>query len=105
MAAFASAIDVLFADPSLATDALWRAGGTDPASAVRVIIRQPDEIANFGESRVIMSTVLFDVRRSDISLPAEGDTCEIDGTVFEIIAEPRADALRLIWTCEAKERL
>jgi hypothetical protein len=101
MTAFAAAIDTLFADPSLARDALWRAGGTGEGTAARVITKKPDQVVGFGDSRAILPAVLIDVRRSEVSNPASGDTVEIDGEIYDIIATPIGDDLGLIWTCEA----
>jgi len=99
--AFAVATDALFADPNFATDAIWRAGGAGAGTAVRVVTRQPDQVAGFGDSRAVLPTLLIDVRRSEVAEPASGDTVEIDGAAFEIIAAPTIDSLRLVWTCEA----
>jgi hypothetical protein len=44
---------------------------------------------------------MIDVRRSEVAEPAAGDTVEIDSEIFEIIASPALDSLRLVWTCEA----
>jgi hypothetical protein len=104
MTVFASAIDVLFADPNIARGALWRAGGVGAGLAVRVITKRPDQVVGFGDSRAVLPAVLIDVRRSEVSEPASGDTVEIDGDLFEIIATPVADSLRLVWTCEAALR-
>ena len=102
MTVFAAAIDALFADPNLGTDAVFRAGGADPGMPVRVIVRQPDRIGTFGETRIATETTIVDIRASDIAAPAEGDTIEIDGTVYIIQGEPIRDAERLIWTIEAR---
>ncbi len=107
MDAFLAATDVLFADPNIARDALWRAGGVGVGIAVRVISKRPDQVVGFGDSRAILPTTLIDVRRSEIPDPASGDTVEIPGSspgtgdTFEIIATPVADSLRLVWPCEA----
>jgi hypothetical protein len=53
MNAFAAAIDALFADPNLAVDALYRADGADPSIPVMVIVRRPDRIGDFGETRIL----------------------------------------------------
>ncbi|MGZ8337325.1 MAG: head-tail joining protein, partial [Allosphingosinicella sp.] len=87
MTAIAAAVDVLFADPNLGTDAVYRAGGADPGVPVRAIVRQPDRIGTFGETRIVAGTVVIDVRVSDVSAPAEGDTIEADGTVYVIQGE------------------
>ena len=102
MTAFAAAIDVLFADPNLGIDAVYRAGGADPGMPVRVILRRPDRISEFGETRIVTGTVVIDVRVSDVAAPAEGDTIEADGMVCVIQGEPIRDVERLVWTIEAR---
>ena len=101
MDAFAAATDALFADPNIARDALWRAGGAGDGVVVRVITKRPDQVVGFGDSRAILPTMLIDVRRSEVPSAAAGDTVEIEGDTFEIIATPVADSLGLVWTCEA----
>jgi len=101
MTAFAAAIDTLFSDPALARDARWRFGGTGDGTTVRVIRKRPDHIVGFGDTRAVVPTVLIDVRRADVPTPASGDTVEIDGETFAVIATPTIDAERLVWTCEA----
>jgi hypothetical protein len=100
MTAFGAAIDTLFADPALARDALWRLGGTGDGTTVRVIRKRPDQVVGFGDSRAVVPTVLIDVRRVEVPTPASGDTLEIEGEIFAVIATPTIDAERLIWTCE-----
>jgi hypothetical protein len=102
MTAFAAAIDVLFADPNLGTDAVYRASDADPGTMIRVIIRQPDRVGTFGETRIATETTIFDIRASDINAPAEGDTIEMDGAVYVIQGEPIRDAERLVWTLDAR---
>lgn len=98
---FAAATDALFADPNMARDATWRAGGAGAGIAVRVVTRRPDQVVGFGDSRAVLPTMLIDVRRSEVSDPASGDTVELDGDLFEIIAAPTSDSVGLVWTCEA----
>lgn len=104
MSTFPPAIDAIFADNNIGEDAIWRAGGVGAGVPVRIIRKSPDKIIGFGDSRVVISSVLVDVRTSEIALPAAGDTVEIAGGVFDIIAEPTADTLRFVWTCEASLR-
>ena len=104
MTAFAAAIDVLFADPNLGIDAVYRAGGADPGAPVRAIVRQPDRVGDFGQTRIVTGTVVIDVRISDVAAPAEGDTIEADGTVYVIHGEPIRDVERLVWTIEGAPR-
>lgn len=101
MNALEMAVDVLFADPNLSRDALWHAGGAGDGTAVRIIRKRPDQVVGFGDSRAVLPTVLIDVRQSEVPNPASGDTLEIEGETFTIIATPTIDAERLIWTCEA----
>lgn len=104
MDAFTAATDALFADPNIARDAIWRAGGADVGITVRVVFRRPDQVAGFGDSRAILPTMLIDVRRSEVSEPAGGDTVEIEGETLEVIATPAIDSLHLVWTCEGAPR-
>jgi hypothetical protein len=102
MTAFAAAIDALFADPNLARDAVYRTGGADPGVLVRLILRRPDRIGEFGETRIVTAALLIDVRVGDVATPADGDTVEVDTTVYVIQGQPRRDAERLVWTIEAR---
>ena len=102
MSIFAVAIDALFADPNLAVGTIYRAGGADPAVPVRVILRRPDRVGEFGDARIVAETTVFDVRVADIAQPAAGDTIEMDGTVYRIEGAPLRDAERLVWTIEAR---
>jgi hypothetical protein len=104
MAAFAGAIDALFADPNLAGDAVYRAGGADPGIDARIVVRRPDRIGDFGDTRIASETMTFEVRTSEIATPGEGDTLEIDGVTYVIQGRPVRDAERLIWTVEARPR-
>ena len=100
MNAIELAIEALFADPNLGRDAVWRAGGAGDGSAVRVIRKRPDQVVGFGDSRAVMPTVLIDVRRAEVPNPASGDTAEIEGETFVVIASPTIDTEHLVWTCE-----
>jgi hypothetical protein len=101
MTAFGAAIDLLFADPHLAVDAIWTpvAG---PSVAVRVIRSAPDLETRFGDARVIGATTMLDVRVSEMAAPAKGDVIRIDGVDHQVQGTPRRDAERLIWTVEAR---
>jgi hypothetical protein len=81
---------------------VYRAGGADPGVSVRAILRRPDRIGEFGETRILTKTTMFDIRASEIAAPAEGDTIVVDGSTYVIQGEPIRDAERLIWTIEAR---
>lgn len=102
MTAFNAAIDVLFADANLAVDAVYCAGGADPGLPVRVIVRRPDRVGEFGETRIVAETLLIDVRVSEVAAPQAGDIVDVDGSFYVIQGEPSRDAERLVWTSEAR---
>lgn len=99
---FSAALDDLFADPNLARNALWRAGGIDPAVPVRAIVRRPDRIGEFGETRIVAGSTVFEIRIAEAPTLAEGDTIEADGELHVVQGEPVRDAVRLVWTAEAR---
>ena len=102
MDAFSAATDAVFEDPNVATDGLWREGGTGSPSPVRVVLRRPDTIGSFGEARFVAATALLEVRVAEVAAPAAGDSIEIEGEVLVIQGEPVRDASRLVWRLEAR---
>jgi len=99
---FTAAIDALFVDPNLGVDAVYRAGGADPGVPVRVIVRRPDRVGEFGETRIVAETLIIDVRVSAVATPAEGDTFDLDDTVYVIQGKPMRDPEQIVWTIEAR---
>lgn len=102
MTAFDLATDTLFNDPNLAADGLLRLGGTGLAQSIRVIRAMPDRLANFGDGRFVVDTVLLNIRLSDAAELSAGDTVEIAGQLFEINGTPTRDTGRLVWLAEAQ---
>ena len=100
MSIFSQAVDDLFADPNLARDAIWRPSVGNPIS-IRVMLRRPDEVASFGESRFATDTTVLDIRVTQVAEPRPGDQVEIDGELFVVQGEPRRDSVRLVWRIEA----
>lgn len=100
---FGGTVDALFADPTLARDAVWQsASGWPEPAPVRVITKRPDATLDFGETRIAVATVLIDVRASEVAEPRAGDVVEIGDEAFTVVGEPtRRDSDRLIWTAEA----
>lgn len=103
MTAFAIGVDILFRDPNLAVDAVWKAGGSGAGKTVRVIRRAPDDTIEWRESRLRTPTVFLDVRVSEAVTLSKGDTFEIDGATFTVTGAPERDSLRLVWKAEARE--
>ena len=102
MTAFTAATDVLFADPHLARDAVYRPAGAGDGIPVRVMLRRPDRIDSFGETRLASSTTLLDVRASEIAEPVAGDTMQLDGRMVVLQGTPLLDALGLVWTLDTR---
>ena len=98
MNAFATAMNVVFADTNMAVDAIWFAGGTGPGVAVRVIRKSPDEITPFGAGRILSETTLLEARVADMPTPASGDLIRIGPEDLLVQGEPKLDRERLIWT-------
>ena len=97
MNAFATAMNVIFADANLAVDATWFAGGTGTGIAVRVIRKSPDEVTPFGAGRILSETTMLDARIVDMPTPAPGDLIRIGlrpNGVGEALAQTRAGDLR-----------
>jgi hypothetical protein len=100
--AFAAATDVLFADPHLARDAVYRPAGVGDGIPVRVTLRQPDRIESFGETRLASSTTLLDVRVSEVPEPKAGDTLGVDGRTVVVQGSPILDAEGLFYTVDTR---
>jgi hypothetical protein len=99
---FSVAIDQIFNDPSMATDATYTPDGGSPV-AIRLIRKSPDALEGFGAGSIWVATNLFDVRVSEVAAPAAGDQIVVDGDLFEVQGEPRRDRERLVWTIQAVE--
>ena len=101
MNAFAAALDVLFTDVHLARDVVYTAEGGAPA-LVRAILRRPDDVIAFGDTRIWSETTRLDLRRAEVANPRPGDRIEIDGEAFLIQGEPVRDRERLVWTVDLR---
>ena len=102
MNAFATAMNVIFADANMAVGATWFAGGTGTGVAVRVIRKSPDEITPFGAGRILSETAQLDARISDMPTPTQGDLIRIGPEDFILQGEPKLDRERLIWTLNTR---
>jgi len=100
--AFAAATDDLFADPNIAADAVYLPHSGGAGSDVRVILKQPDEIASFGEAKIATETLVFLVRVAEIQDPEEDDMFLIEGKSYIVPGAPVADAMRLVWTLNTR---
>ena len=102
MSVFAQALDDLFADPHLARDALWRAGGVGDGVPVRLILRRPDQDAALFDVGASLPQLAAEVRASEVAAPAEGDLVEVDGASYRVRGAER-DSERLLWRLALEE--
>jgi len=101
MSVFAVAVDDLFADPNLAVDAVYTPPGGQGVTC-KIMLRRPDGTVEFGGSKVVVGSVLIEVRASEVSAPAKGGRFTVGDTTYAISAVPRRpDPDRLVWRCEA----
>lgn len=102
MSVLDAVLDTLFGDPTIARDALYAPTGGEAVS-VRVVVRRPDEIVGFAETRIHTATTVFDARTSEVTDPRPGDQLTLDGVDYVIQGEPeRRDPDRLIWTLDVR---
>ncbi len=101
MKAIAIALDALFADANIGTDAIYTDGSGSPV-LVRVVARRADSVTGFGEAKLWSETQHFDLRVSEVAAPRPGARIEIEGEAFLIQGEPVRDPDRFIWSIEAR---
>ncbi|KZK84878.1 hypothetical protein PsAD13_01411 [Pseudovibrio sp. Ad13] len=107
---FASAIDLIFADDSMARTALYRRQGRGNGQPVRIILRSPDALQQFNGGRFRQDAMFIDVRVIEVPELSKDDTFELlaeDGTlseqIYELTGEPALDREQLIWQGEAAD--
>jgi hypothetical protein len=66
------------------------------------MLRRPDRVLDFGDTRLHAPTALFEVRVTDVAAPRPGDTIEVDGETFMLQGEPVRDGARLVWTLDTR---
>lgn len=102
--AFSSAIDTMF--EQLGEDAAYTPVGGGPTVTVRIIPAAPT--AGSGRSTpagyLIQPEANFQVRKSEVALPAIGDLIEHDGAVHRVQSDPEPHALKSVWLLDAPPR-
>ena len=102
MTVFATAVDRIYDNPSMAVDALWISATTSEERSIRVFRRAPDRITEFGAGRFVSDTVMVDVRVSDLPDPRTGDLIMIGTDSYTVQGEPVRDRERLLWTVDLR---
>ena len=100
MGATDTALAALFANPVMGKAATWYPGGAGTGQGLRLILRSPDAITEFGAARVWSETMVADIRVGEAPSLATGDKIDIDGVSYTVQGEPVRDRERLIWTVE-----
>ena len=101
MTAFAAAVDALFADANLGSEASYEPADGDPFP-VRVIARRADAITDFGDARLWSETTRFDLRVRDVAAPRPDDRIVVDAATYIVQGEPIRDRERLVWTLDVR---
>ena len=101
MDAVAMALDALFADGNIASEAVYTPEGGAPI-LVHVVARRADETTGFGDARIWSETTRVDLRVAEVPNPRPGDRIEIAGEAFLIQGEPVRDRERLVWTVDLR---
>jgi hypothetical protein len=95
-----NALAVMFANPVMAKDATWFAGGVGQGVSVRVAEKSPDVVTDYGAGRIWSETQTVDILVSSAPTLAPGDLIAFGGTTYSVQGEPRRDRDQLIWTAE-----
>ena len=93
---FKQAVDRLF--DRLGLDALYRVNGED--TAIKVILKSPDQIIDFREAQIHTPTNMMEVRVTEIAKPKAGDEIILDGASYRVQGEPAQDTHHLVWKME-----
>ena len=96
MNAFAAAVAALVADPNLGVDAIYRAGGTGMATAIRVVRSMPDRLAEAFGTSVLQATDVPLVAVADIASPIADDSFAI-GDDSLVVLHAEHDASSAAW--------
>jgi len=101
MNALSAAIEILFADPNIGTEAIYIPDGGAPV-LVRVVARRADAVTDFGDARLWSETTRIDLRVAEVPNPRPGERIEISSEAFVIQGEPVRDRERLVWTLDLR---
>jgi hypothetical protein len=94
--AFDAAMAALIADPHLAVEAIYRAGGNGPPVPLRVLRSSPDRVADAFGTPVLQATDVLVVSVADLATVSAGDTFTI-GAAILIVQHAERDATGTAW--------
>lgn len=96
MTVWTDQVDALFGSDA-AVAGLYKAGGTGPGTAVRVVPVRRDMDADVLGQVGRVDRLRIDVRASEIAAPAVGDTFTIGARTWKVLAPKTGDALGVVW--------
>ncbi len=67
------------------------------------MLLRPDEVTDVLGVRVAHDGVRIEVRVAEIPIVAAGDTFTLGAEIFTVQGSPRRDALRKLWTADARK--
>lgn len=95
---FSASLGVFFRGPG-SVEARYRPGGQDPLpEPVRVVHGQASAQVRFGEGAIIQGTHVFEIQRSDVAEPRDGDELTIAGVTYRLAGDANLDVEGLTWT-------
>lgn len=95
---FSACLGVFFRGPG-SVEARYRPEGQDPRpDPVRVIRSLADGQVRFGEGSIIQGTNVFEIQRSDVEEPRDGDELTIAGVTYRLEGDGMLDLEGLTWT-------
>ena len=102
---------IIMSFETIAVDTSYRLLGKDAtytpdggsAAAIKIMVRQPDQIVDIGSSQILTETTLMELRVSEVADPNEGDVITYDSVNYVVDSEPkREDSARLVWTLNVR---
>ena len=103
LTAFDYMTNAIFSDPNIGVDAELITMRMAAPQPIRVLLRSPDEIADWNGGSFVVGTVLLEIRIVDVPDLAEADTIRFGGKTYTIRGVPQKDAEGLSWLAQASE--
>jgi hypothetical protein len=94
--AFDAAMAALIADPHLAVEAIYRAGGTGDPVPLRVLRSSPDRVADAFGTEILATTDILSVAITTLPSLAAGDSFTLGSDVL-IVQHAERDATGTTW--------
>ncbi|WP_373354078.1 hypothetical protein [Pseudoroseicyclus sp. CXY001] len=87
----------MFADPNMAVDATFYAGGSSEGIAVRIIRSSPDIERGFAGTQIVTGDFEIEVMKAAVPALGTNDVFEVGDERLVIAGAPLSDAEGLVW--------